>query len=53
MKLVLLLIKGKFGGSKYINNLANDLKEYGKGYSYENLYRMSKVSEEFSNEEIM
>ncbi len=57
MRLVRLLIKGKFErkiwGSKYIKNLANDLKEYGKGYSYENLYRMSKVSEEFSNEEIM
>ena len=48
-----IINKRKIWGSKYIKNLANDLKEYGKGYSYENLYRMSKVSEEFSNEEIM
>ena len=48
-----IINKRKTWGSKYIKNLANDLKEYGKGYSYENLYRMSKVSEEFSNEEIM
>ena len=27
----------KVWGSKYIENLANDLKEYGKGYSYEQL----------------
>ena len=43
----------KTWGSKYIQNLANDLKEYGKGYSYENLYRMSKFSYEFTREEIM
>ncbi|MBQ6783857.1 MAG: hypothetical protein IJP63_07640 [Acholeplasmatales bacterium] len=43
----------KTWGSKYIENLANDLKEYGKGYSYENLYRMSKFSYEFTREEIM
>ena len=48
-----IINKRKIWDSKYIKNLANDLKEYGKGYSYENLYRMSKVSEEFSNEEIM
>ena len=27
----------KVWGSKYIENLANDLKEYGKGYSIQNL----------------
>ena len=43
----------KTWGSKYIQNLSNDLKEYGKGYSYENLYRMSKFSYEFTREEIM
>ena len=31
----------KTWGSKYIENLANDLKEYGKGYSVQNLKRMS------------
>ena len=42
----------KVWGSKYIENLANDLKEYGKGYSYEQLKRMSRLANEFSNEEI-
>ena len=42
----------KVWGSKYIKNLANDLKEYGKGYSYEQLKRMSHLANEFSNEEI-
>ena len=42
----------KVWGSKYIENLANDLKEYGKGYSYEQLKRMSHLANEFSNEEI-
>jgi len=39
-------------GSKYIKNLANDLKEYGKGYSYENLKRMAMVASEFTSLEI-
>ena len=42
----------KVWGNKYIENLANDLKEYGKGYSYEQLKRMSHLANEFSNEEI-
>ena len=29
-------------GYKYIQNLANDLKEYGKGYSIQNLKFMSQ-----------
>ena len=28
-------------GNKYIERLSNDLKNYGKGYSTQNLYRMS------------
>ena len=43
----------KTWGSKYIERLSNDLKEYGKGYSYDNLYRMSKFASEFSKNEIM
>ena len=43
----------KVWGNKYIERLSNDLKEYGKGYSYENLYRMIKFSKEFSRKEIM
>ena len=42
----------KTWGSKYIKKLANDLKEYGKGFSYENLYRMGKMATEFSRKEI-
>ena len=42
----------KVWGSKYIENLTNDLKEYGKGYPYEQLKRMSRLANEFSNEEI-
>ena len=42
----------KTWGSKYIENLANDLKEYGKGYSTQNLYRMSQIASEFSYDEL-
>ena len=40
-------------GYKYIQNLANDLKEYGKGYSIQNLKFMSQFAKEFSKDEIM
>ncbi len=43
----------KTWGSKYIENLANDLKEYGKGYSSRNLRYMSKIASEYSAEEIL
>ena len=42
----------KTWGSKYIQNLANDLKEYGKGYSYEQLKRMSRFAFDFTEDEI-
>ena len=42
----------KTWGSKYIQNLANDLKEYGKGYSYEQLKKMSQFANEFICDEI-
>ncbi len=42
----------KTWGSKYIQNLANDLKEYGKGYSSQNLKYMSRFAGEFSTDEI-
>ncbi len=42
----------KTWGSKYIQNLANDLKEYGKGYSYESLKRMALIANEFTLDEI-
>ena len=34
----------KVWGSKYIENLANDLKDYGKGFSYDNLNYMRRFS---------
>ena len=41
----------KYWGSKYIERLSNDLKEYGKGYSVQNLKYMSKFAKEFSKTE--
>ena len=42
----------KTWGSKYIEKLSNDLKEYGKGYSASNLKRMMRFADEFLFEEI-
>ncbi len=39
-------------GNKYIERLSNDLKEYGKGYSYDNLNYMRRFSNEFTKNEI-
>ena len=47
-----IINKRKTWGSKYIESLANDLREYGKGYSYEQLKRMSRFAIEFSFDEI-
>ena len=52
-KIGTIINERKTWGSKYIQNLANALKEYGKGYSYENLYRMSKFASEFDENEIV
>ena len=41
----------KTWGSKYIERLSNDLKEYGKGYSVSNLKRMMRVASEFAVED--
>ena len=46
-----IINKRKTWGSKYIQSLANDLKEYGKGYSKRNLEYMGKVAKEFSTTE--
>ena len=43
----------KTWGSKYIEKLSNDLKEYGKGYSKRNLEYMSRIASEFNKNEIM
>ena len=42
----------KVWGNKYIERLSYDLKIYGKGYSSQNLYRMSQVAKEFSYAEL-
>ena len=51
-KIGTIINERKTWGSKYIQNLANDLKEYGKGYSYQNLKYMSQFANEFTFEEI-
>lgn len=47
-----IINKRKTWGSKYIQNLANDLKDYGKGYSYESLKRMSMIANKYTKDEI-
>ncbi len=47
-----IINRRKQWGNKYIERLSNDLKEYGKGYSYDNLNYMRKFSKEFSYFEI-
>ena len=39
-------------GNKYIEKLSNDLKDYGKGYSFESLKKMSQFAKEFTKDEI-
>ena len=47
-----IINKRKTWGSKYIEKLSEDLKEYGKGYSYSNLKYMAQVADEFDYFEI-
>ena len=42
----------KTWGSKYIEKLSNDLSEYGKGFSIQNLKYMSQFANEFTKNEI-
>ena len=42
----------KAWGNKYIERLSNDLKEYGKGYSYPQLKKMSHFASIFTKNEI-
>ena len=51
-KIGAIINERKTWGSKYIQNLANDLKDYGKGYSCEQLKKMSRFAGEFANDEI-
>ena len=51
-KIGTIINERKEWGNKYIQRLAQDLKEYGKGYSVQNLKYMSQVANEFSFKEI-
>ncbi|MCR5308166.1 MAG: PDDEXK nuclease domain-containing protein [bacterium] len=48
-----IINKRKTWGSKYIQKLSEDLKEYGKGFSVRNLQLMKKFASELSVDEIM
>ena len=47
-----IINKRKSWGNKYIQRLSDDLKDYGKGYSYRNLKYMGQFSSTFSENEI-
>lgn len=47
-----IINKRKTWGSKYIQKLSLDLKEFGNGYSYSNLKYMAQFADFFSYEEI-
>ena len=47
-----IINKRKTWGSKYIQRLSEDLKEYGKGYSVRNLQKMVQFASNFIIEEI-
>ena len=47
-----IINKRKEWGNKFIQKLADDLKDYGKGYSYEQLKKMSQFVHFFSENEI-
>ena len=47
-----IINKRKTWGSKYIEKLSNDLKEYGKGYSVQNLKYMSQIAQKLTFDEI-
>ena len=48
-----IINKRKSWGNKYIQRLSEDLKEYGKGYSFRNLQYMRKFADVFTKDEIM
>ena len=51
-KIGTIINERKERGNKYIQRLAEDLKEYGKGYSYDQLKRMARFAYIFSEDEI-
>ena len=48
----IIINQRKTWGSKYIQRLSKDLSEYGKGYSYAQLKKMSHFADVFSEYEI-
>jgi predicted nuclease of restriction endonuclease-like (RecB) superfamily len=48
-----IINKRKTWGSKYIQTLSNDLKEYGSSYSKRNLEYMARFANEFTSYEIV
>ena len=51
-KIGTIINERKEWGNKYIKRLSNDLKEYGKGYSYDQLKRMARFASIFTEDEI-
>ena len=51
-KIGTIINERKEWGNKYIQRLAEDLKEYGRGYSYPQLKRMSQFASLFTADEI-
>ena len=51
-KIGTIINERKEWGNKYIQRLAKDLKEYGKGYSYDQLRRMARFASIFTEDEI-
>ena len=47
-----IINKRKEWGNKYIQRLAEDLKEYGKGFSFDNLRKMAQFASIFTKDEI-
>ena len=47
-----IINKRKKWGSKYIQKLSEDLKEYGNGYSFDNLRKMAQFASIFKFSEI-
>ena len=52
-KVGVVINRRKKWGNEYVKRLANDLKEYGKGYSYQQLMRMSQFANIFTHDEIV
>ena len=52
-KIGTIINERKEWGNKYIQRLAKDLEEYGKGYSFPQLVKMSQFAKTFSKNEIL